>query len=219
MVGRRLSRAETKQRTRRRLLEAGSRVFRKSGYHAASVERIAAEAGYTTGALYSNFAGKDDLLLALLEEEVDRIVERIAAATREEQDAAQKLRRGAREWISILDDEPELYVLLVEFWTLWVRDPELRPRNAERFAALREALGVLIEEQIQQLGLSVQVAPEQVGAAVVALADGLAIQRLADPKAIPDDLLGSLLAALIPSLGHPAQIGDRTKKPAHSTRR
>jgi AcrR family transcriptional regulator len=196
----RLTRAESKEQTRRRLLNAAGRVFRRRGYRGASVEAIAAEAGYTVGALYSNFEGKDDLLLALLEEEIGEITKRVVAAAAEPEDAIEKLRRGALEWMAVLDEERESYVLLIEFWTLWVRDPELRPEHAERFAALRRGLGQLVEEQTRQLGLSLRLSPEEVGAAVVALADGLALQRLADRAAFSDDLLATLLATLIPAL-------------------
>jgi AcrR family transcriptional regulator len=200
MARTRLSRVKKKEQTRRRLLEAATRVFRRRGYRGASVEAIAAEAGYTVGALYSNFEGKDDLLLALLEEEIGAITKRVVAAAAEADDAIEKLRRGALEWMAVLDEEREFYVLLIEFWTLWVRDPELRREHAERFAALRRALGQLVEEQTRQLGLSLRLSPEEVGAAVVALADGLALQRLADPEAFSDDLLATLLATLIPAL-------------------
>jgi AcrR family transcriptional regulator len=200
MARTRLSRVESKEQTRRRLLEAATRVFRRRGYRGASVEAIAAEAGYTVGALYSNFERKDDLLLALLEEEIGAITKRVVAAAAEADDAIEKLRRGALEWMAVLDEEREFYVLLIEFWTLWVRDPELRREHAERFAALRRALGQLVEEQTRQLGLYLRLSPEEVGAAVVALADGLALQHLADPEAFSDDLLATLLATLIPAL-------------------
>jgi AcrR family transcriptional regulator len=200
MARTRLSRVESKEQTRRRLLEAAARVFRRRGYRGASVEAIAAEAGYTVGALYSNFEGKDDLLLALLEEEIGAITKRVVAAAAEADDAIEKRRRGALEWMAVLDEERGFYVLLIEFWSLWVRDPELRPEHAERFAALRRALGLLVEEQTRQLGLSLRLSPEEVGAAVVALADGLALQRLADPEAFSDELLATLLATLIPAL-------------------
>ena len=200
MARTRLTRAEGREQTRRRLLEAAARVFRRRGYRGASVEAIAAEAGYTVGALYSNFEGKDDLLLAWLEEEIGEITKRVVAAAAEAEDANEKLRRGALEWMAVLDEQREFYVLLIEFWTLWVRDPELRPDHAERFAALRRALGGLVEEQTRQLGLSLRLSPEEVGAAVVALADGLALQRLADREAFSDELLATLLATLIPAL-------------------
>jgi AcrR family transcriptional regulator len=200
MARTRLSRVESKEQTRRRLLEAAARVFRRRGYRGASVEAIVAEAGYTVGAMYSNFEGKDDLLLALLEQEIGKITKRVVAAAAEAEDAIEKLRRGALEWMAVLDEEREFYVLLIEFWTLWVRDPELRSEHAKRFAALRRTLGGLVEEQTRQLGLSLRLSPEEVGAAVVALADGLSLQRLADRGAFSDDLLATLLATLIPAL-------------------
>src|ERR671919_452232 len=159
MARTRLTRAEGREQTRRRLLEAAARVFRRRGYRGASVEAIAAEAGYTVGALYSNFDGKDDLLLALLEEEIGEITKRVVAAAAEPEDAIEKLRRGALEWMVVLDDEREFYVLLIEFWTLWVRDPDVRPEHAERFAAVRRALGRVVAEQTRQLGLSLQLTP------------------------------------------------------------
>ena len=62
-----MTRDESRQLTRRRLIDAAATVFAQRGYRRASVEEIASEAGYTIGALYSNFSGKDEVLLALLE--------------------------------------------------------------------------------------------------------------------------------------------------------
>jgi AcrR family transcriptional regulator len=200
----RLSRAESREQTRQRLLRAAAHVFRRRGYKGATVEAIAAEAGHTVGAVYSNFDGKDDLLLALLEGEIGKITERVVTAAVDADDATKTLRRGAREWISVLDDERDFYILLIEFWTHWVRDPELRPQHAARFADLRRALGEIVAAEARRRGLSLRVRPEEVGAAVVALADGLALQHLADPQALRKDLLAILLATLIPALADPS---------------
>jgi AcrR family transcriptional regulator len=184
---------------------AAAPVFRQRGYKGATVEAIADEAGYTVGAVYSNFEGKDDLLLELLEAEIGKITERVvAAAGADVDDATETLRRGAREWIAVLDDERDFYILLIEFWTHWVRDQELRPQHAARFAGLRRALGEIVAAQTRRRGLSLHVRPEEVGAAVVALADGLALQHLADPEALRKDLLATLLATLIPALADPS---------------
>ena len=75
-----MTREESRQHTRRRLLDAAARVFAKRGYRGASVEEISSEAGYTIGALYSNFSGKEEVLLALLEQRVAQIAERIVTA-------------------------------------------------------------------------------------------------------------------------------------------
>ena len=71
----RLSRAEQNDRNRALLLAAARRVFLARGYYAATLEQIADEAGFSKGVVYSRFASKADMFLALLE---DRIAERAA---------------------------------------------------------------------------------------------------------------------------------------------
>ena len=199
-----MTREESRQITRGRLLDAAASVFAKRGYRGASVEEISSDAGYTIGALYSNFAGKEDVLLALLEQQLARIAERIVTAARTADDPVDKLRAAAREWMTFLDDEPELYALMIEFWTIWVRDDELRPRHAERFASVRSFIGGLIQEKADEMGIEMRLPPDQIGAVVVALADGLALQHLADPGAMPKDLYPSVLPILIQALEKPA---------------
>jgi AcrR family transcriptional regulator len=199
-----LTRAESRELTRARLLDAAATVFARRGYRGAAVEEIAAEAGYTIGALYSNFSGKEELLLAFLEQRIAEVGERIVTAAQAEEQPVDKLRAGAAEWMAFLDDEPELYALMIEFWTIWVRDDALRPRHAERFAAVRGFIGGLIAEKAEELGVAMKLPPDQIGAAVLALADGLALQHLADPKALPPDLFPFLLPVLIQALEEPA---------------
>src|SRR5215216_5801584 len=63
----RISRKESQLQTRERLLDAALEVFSRRGYYAASVDEIAAEAGYSKGAVYSNFSNKEELFLALID--------------------------------------------------------------------------------------------------------------------------------------------------------
>src|SRR6202521_6258109 len=79
----RMTREQSKANTRERLLGAARSVFASSGFHGASVEEIASKAGFSTGALYSNFDGKEDLFLELMELEIDAHAREIAAAVRE----------------------------------------------------------------------------------------------------------------------------------------
>jgi AcrR family transcriptional regulator len=67
-VARRLTREQQKERTREELLSAAARVFAQKGYEGASIDDVAAEAGFTKGAFYSNFASKDDVFIALVED-------------------------------------------------------------------------------------------------------------------------------------------------------
>jgi AcrR family transcriptional regulator len=195
-----LSRAERRRRTREHLLEAAAVVFKRSGFHGASVAQIAAEAGYTIGAVYSNFEGKEDLLLAIIERESRRVAEDVVAAASGARSPMGKLRRGAEAWTGFLGREGELYAVFMELWAVGTRNPKLRARNAAIWASVRDALGTLAKQHAESVGKRLRLPPEQVGAAVMALCDGLAIQQLEDPDAVPPELLGTLLGKLVPSL-------------------
>src|SRR5437588_10908548 len=95
----RLTREQSKANTRERLLDAARGVFARSGFHGAAVEEIASEAGYSTGALYSNFDGKEDLFLALMGREVTKHGEEIASAVRERASISERAAGGARQWM------------------------------------------------------------------------------------------------------------------------
>src|ERR1700691_6600747 len=140
----RLTREQSRATTRERLLGAARRVFARSGFHGASVEEVASEAGFSTGALYSNFTGKEDLFLALMEREINEHAREIADAVRAQASIAERATGGARRWMTMIDREPELLLLFMEFWAYGVRDPEVRPKVAERFAQMRQVLTQLI---------------------------------------------------------------------------
>ncbi len=77
MGGMRLTREQSRAQTRERLLEAARGVFARNGFHGSSVEEIASAAGFSTGALYSNFEGKEDLFLVLMEREIEKHAQEI----------------------------------------------------------------------------------------------------------------------------------------------
>src|SRR5438552_12572753 len=130
----RLTREQSKANTRERLLDAARGVFASNGFHGASVEEIASRAGYSTGALYSNFDGKEDLFLALMEREIDEHAREIARAVNARASVAERASGGARQWMTMIEREPELLLLFMEFWAYGVRDGEIRPKVAEQFA-------------------------------------------------------------------------------------
>lgn len=194
------AREKSKRNTREDLLDAAASVLASRGFPNASVGEIAAAAGYTVGAVYSNFGSKKDLLLALVERESQRIGAEIVAATERATDTPEKLREGAAAWVAFLDRERDLFVVFMEFWAVAVRDSQLRSRNAELWGAVRTQIGELFKRYAEAEGKTLVLPAKQVGAAVMALGDGLAIQRLEAPDAIPADLLGALLDVLLPAL-------------------
>jgi AcrR family transcriptional regulator len=202
--GRRLNREQSRANTRDRLLAAARGVFARSGFHGASVEEIASEAGFSTGALYSNFDGKEDLFLALMEREIEEHAREIEDAVSEQASISERATGGARRWMTMIDREPELLLLFMEFWAYGVRDPQVRPKVAARFAQMRQVLTRLIADGVREFDLELAMPAEQLAVAIDALADGIARQKLADPEAVPDELMGRVLALLFAAFTRPA---------------
>jgi AcrR family transcriptional regulator len=200
----RLTREQSKAHTRERLLDAARTVFARGGYHGASVEEVASEAGFSTGALYSNFDGKEDLFLVLMEREIEEHAREISAAVAERHSVSERATGGARRWMMMIEREPELLLLFMEFWAYGVRDAAVRPKVAERFAQMRRLLTRLIEDGAREFELELALPAEQLAIAVDALADGIARQRLADPAAVPDELMGTVLSLLFQAATRPA---------------
>jgi AcrR family transcriptional regulator len=200
----RMTREQSKAHTRERLLAAARSAFASSGFHGASVEDIASRAGFSTGALYSNFDGKEDLFLVLMEREIEEHSREIAKAVAERSSVAERATGGAQRWMTMIEREPELLLLFMEFWAYGVRDADVRPKVAARFAQVRRLLTKLIEDGVREFDLQLALPADQLAVAVDALADGIARQKLADPSAVPDDLMGRVLALLFAAATQPA---------------
>jgi AcrR family transcriptional regulator len=206
----RLTRGESKAHTRERLLAAARTVFARSGFHGASVEEIASEAGFSTGALYSNFDGKEDLFLAVMERAIEEHAREITAAVAERPSVAERATGGARQWMRMIEREPEVLLLFVEFWAYGVRDAQVRPQVAAQFARVRQLLTTLIADGVRDFGLQLDIPAEQLAVAIDALADGIARQKLADPDAVPDELMGRILSLLFAAVTRPVGTDTRS---------
>jgi AcrR family transcriptional regulator len=194
-------REEQRALTRTRLLEAAGRVFARRGFHGASLDEIAREAGATTGAIYSNFAGKEDLFLALFEDHVASQNRKYREIFARGQNLEERSRGGADDWMAYLHDEPDSFPLMIEFWSYAIRDPKLRRRYATRLAAFRETFAELIEQGAADLGIELPPGfAERMGTVINALGNGLALEKLADPDSVPDELLGSTIALIFEAL-------------------
>jgi AcrR family transcriptional regulator len=201
----RMTREQSKAHTRTRLLDAARSVFARGGFHGASVEEIASEAGFSTGALYSNFDGKEDLFLALMEREIAAHAREIAEAVGARASVDERAKGGARQWMTMIEREPELLLLFMEFWAYGVRDARVRPKVAARFAQVRKLLTRLIADGVREFDLELALPAEQLAVAIDALADGIARQKLADPGAVPDELMGKVLSILFAGATRPAK--------------
>jgi AcrR family transcriptional regulator len=191
------------------LLEAALQVFAERGYRDASVDEVARSAGYSKGALYWHFSSKDDLFFALLEERIDRpwreTIELLESATPDHDMAPEANRR----FVELLRGERELLLVQHEYWSQAVRDPKLRARYTKRRRELRSALGKAIAARVEHLGAPpLEGSAEDMATAFIALALGLAQERLIDADAVPDHLIGNTFAMIY--AGHVARTQQRS---------
>lgn len=196
MQRRRLTRDEQRSVTRSRLIDAAAQVFARHGYEGASLAEIAEEAGFTKGAVYSNFAGKEDLFLAVLEENLVRRLDdvRTAFAGSESLD---DVRAGGAALARIADVERDLWMLFVEFWIRASRDPHVRERLAANYERWQQAIGAIIAARFEQLGVPLPATAEEVASAAIALAEGRMLQQLVAPEPEDDQRYGEMLAWLV----------------------
>ena len=201
----RAARAEGRK-ARDELLTAALRVFARRGYREAGVDEIAAEAGYSKGALYWHFSAKEDLLLALLEEHIDEPMrDRFAllASAPPEHDMSVEARREFARWLS---RERDAMLLEREYWSLAIRDPELRARYAERQTELRGALAAAMEARARHLGTpDLGMPAEDLARIVMSIIGGLAVDELIEPGSVRPELLGETLALVYAGLVARAQ--------------
>ncbi len=113
-------------RRQQALVTEAARVFARRGFHGASVDDVAAAAGYSTGAVYSNFAGKEDLFLAGFEHEVMRHLGEVGAAVAEASTPAEKTQAAAAQWMEFLHADRERFLLFLEYMAYSLRNPRLR---------------------------------------------------------------------------------------------
>ena len=194
---RRSRREERKEETRAELIAAAARVFARSGFHGASLEAIAREAGYTTGAIYWHFTGKDDLFLGVFEDYTTTRVHEYAAIQQGVDDGDLPPRAWADQWMRRLDAEPELLVLILEFAVHAWRNPPLREAFATRMAAGRLAVARILEDEAARAGVELPMPAEALGTLVRELGTGLGLARLIDPDGIPDGLFGDVVEIMV----------------------
>jgi AcrR family transcriptional regulator len=191
---RRLTRAEAKARTRGLVLDAAARTFARKGFAGASVEEIAEAAGYSVGAVYSNFGSKEQLFVELLS---GRASGRVAEAARilagEVATGQSPLLALGRMLTAVADKDVDFAPLQAEFWLYAIRNPAVMETLAARMREPREALAGAVSATLERRGSAPDVSPEAVATIVSALFEGLVQQRRIDPDSVPDELFGQAL--------------------------
>ncbi len=188
----RRSQSERRSETRRALVASAERAFARYGFHAASVDAIAGDAGFSKGAVYARFGGKDGLFLAVFEERFDR---RLAVSETEGGSGgatlADRLEAIVLAHQQAVSQDPAWTVAWVEFAAHASRDPELSRRLRKVNDALRERT----ERLIVELGVA---KPDATYLTTVALvyASGVSVERMLDATGAPAYHLARMARAL-----------------------
>jgi AcrR family transcriptional regulator len=192
----RLTRAESQARTRASLLSTARDLFMREGYHATSLEKVADAAGFSKGAVYSNFGTKDELCLAVIDELRNEQVAAVLAAFATERPMADRL-AVFEEWAERTIGDPGWTLLEAEFAIhACRRDPALRAEVVAGGRAAQNALRLLIEKELRLRPRTPPLPPAELAEALLGLGIGLGLQRAVDPDLSPralTDLIKVLL--------------------------
>jgi AcrR family transcriptional regulator len=175
--------------SREALLDAAARVFSRNGFHRATLDAIADEAGLTKGAVYSSFDGKDDLFFALQRRRFTELREQVAATARQAADG----RSVGAAAASQLPFDPEWNLLFLEFVTYAARHPEFRGELVAHLQEQRRRNAVEVERLAASAGGGLLLSAERVARLAGAMANGLAIEALLEPDADAQELLADAL--------------------------
>ncbi len=187
--------------TRQHLLEAAAMVFARDGFQRSSLDEIAATAGFTKGAVYSNFKGKDDLFLAVLEERFERGQSAIRGALdtemHTEAEWMPRIASAIRE--SMWDDNWTM--LFLEFVLYTARNPDSRAKFATHVRRTLKWSEELISQEYEAAGTPPPFAPADLAIISMCMFDGLGVYRLVDPSFTSDRTLRAVLHFLSETIG------------------
>jgi AcrR family transcriptional regulator len=168
-------------------------VFLAHGYHGASVDAVAREAGFTIGAVYSRFGSKAELFLAVLEQRVGKRVEQIRSLP-DGAGVAAGAAAIARQWARVLRTDLDWTLLVIEFRVHAARDPVLAARFAELHARLLRAVVQAATESFALPAPTPEV--EDLARLLLATGPGGALARAAEGEAFRDELIEETAVAL-----------------------
>ena len=189
----RLTRAQQQAQTRERLLAAAEQVLARHGYGGASIDLITAEAGYSKGAIYSNFESKEAVFLELLRVYMERDMAELGRIVSL---APQQLSAALNAWLETMHCDSDCPLLVTELQLHARRNPAF----AERYYALQEqqtrALARILERFFEAQSVPLPMDPRELAGCMTALAHGLSLQH---PQAEPGapSVAGRVIGAML----------------------
>jgi AcrR family transcriptional regulator len=181
--------------TRQKLLGAGLRVFARDGFEASRIEDIAAEAGHSRGAFYANFDTKEDLFLALLEQQASKRITELQAALAGLPSREQRLSKMRQFYLGRATDR-QWAMLTLEFKLYALRHSRQRARLAAAHQRIRESLHLELMSQLNDIYVGKAMKEDAVKVLLEVLLTGLVLEHSYDPKRVPAEELTNLLGRM-----------------------
>ncbi|CAB3885635.1 MAG: TetR/AcrR family transcriptional regulator [Achromobacter mucicolens] len=189
----RLTREQSRDQTRQRLLDAAQAIFLSKGFVAASVEDIAEQAGYTRGAFYSNFSSKSELFLQLLKRDHENVMADMRAIF-EGGESRSQMEARVLDYYSAHFRENDCFLLWMEGKLQAARDPDFRVGFVACLRELRAATTEYIRQFSAQVGTPLPLPAEQLAVGLLALSDGMQFSVAFDPQAVTPEMTEAVLA-------------------------
>ncbi|MGH3967520.1 MAG: TetR/AcrR family transcriptional regulator [Mycobacterium sp.] len=208
----RLSRSEEQAGTKARLLDAAAEVIARRGVERASLDEMAAHAGLTKGAIYSNFTSKDDVVAALIDTRLEHHFRRLETAIDPSAELTKQTAQAAEVWLAAWVDSQESFLLSIEFALHLGRHPDLRTHFAERYSKLRAKYAHIVQDHGAAADGQSPLPAEQMSIIYIAMIEGLSLAKLTQPEAVPDELFSKALEVIAAGSKH--LLAERRPKPA-----
>jgi AcrR family transcriptional regulator len=207
--------------TRQHLLDAAAIVFARNGFHGSTLDEVATTAGFTKGAVYSNFKSKDDLFLELLDERINRqvavVTDVLEAGSHDQAEQLPRV-RDLIQGMNVMFWDDTWNTLYLEFVLYARRNPEAQAKLAATARRNREFTQKLIEHEYAAIGGSPKYPTRELAEIALALFSGLGIDRLIDPTAITEQTFDTTLSLLYDSMGVD-ETSERAEQPGESISR
>jgi AcrR family transcriptional regulator len=192
----------TREQTKATLIKAARRVFAERGYGHATVDEIAEAAGLTKGAVYSNFGGKAELFYALMRERIEERLDLAAEAAGTLRGNVDQIAVGVGGVLKeLMMSQREWQIMYVEFWAVAAHDQRLQESFAIQRREARARIGKIVQKLAEGLGVETEMPSDEIAAIVLGLANGVAMEQIADPEQLDPDLLTKALQMLFRGTG------------------
>lgn len=192
-----------REQTRGKLVEAALQVFATSGYERATVDDLAAAAGYSKGAYYFHFSTKEEILLELLDAWSEDRTARLEASASADQPPAVVLMEMVEALLSYEDDSPHQPSLLLEFWSQALRSEQVRRQLNAAYDGWMDLLAGAFERARDEGVIAEDVEPTTASALALAVHDGLVLESCLGLPWAEKTSVRRLVAALLAPLMKP----------------